>query len=433
MKLRLSFSRKIRLFVFIMVIAIISSLSAIFYSYLMYSIKNSFFGVTSGFAYYLMQTNDISGAISNQTLPEMEKKIASNLELQEEILYVALITNSGEVVLDTTGGDIKTIYQERSELPWIDKQGKESFFFIKEIILRNKKFAVANVSLPIYQKGKIWGVGIVGISANYLYQYALPNAITFTLLLFLVFLVITVVSLWLLLKSLFKPIRDLIEATESIFEQNFEVEVPVTGHDEIGILANSFNRLIAYLKDFISRLQGETAADPVTGCYVESFFKKQLSLELQRSRRFGDPLCVGWIEVNDFTDRYASNNKDMYNELLFRFAELMRKSTRQIDVLAHSSGYRFGIILPKSHVDGALVVLERLNSLCAKTKLDLEGALTLFSFSFRYGMVSFSAESDHMATTAEGVLTQAEQALPPDTPEGRRQVGHILEFQVTTI
>lgn len=430
MKGHLSFTHKIQLFVFIMLTAIIFSLSAAFFSYLLYSIKNSFFGVTTGFAYYLMKTNDISGAISKNTLPDMEKSIASDLEMQDEILYVALITNSGEVVLDTTGGDVRKLYQQHRNLPWVDKKGKESFFFIKRTHLRNKDFAVANVSLPIYSKGKVWGVGAVGISANYLFQYALPKAITFTILLFIIFLAITGVSLWLLLKSLFKPVRELTEATETIFEENFEVEVPVAGDDEIGLLANSFNRLVAYLKDFISRLQGEAANDPVTHCYNETFFLRQLGIELQRARRFGDPLCVGWIEINDFSNRYDADDKEMYNELLLRFAELLRKSTRQIDVLAHTQGNRFGMILPKSKVEGTLVVLERLERLAAKTKLDLEGAMTLFSFSFRYGIVSLSPEQEVGEVSANGILKQAEKALPPDTAEGRRTLGHIVEFEL---
>jgi len=59
---------------------------------------------------------------------------------------------------------------------------------------------------------------------------------------------IAIVSIFLLLKHLITPLRKLSRATEQVAAGNFDVHCPVTTADEPGILATSFNSMVAQLR-----------------------------------------------------------------------------------------------------------------------------------------------------------------------------------------
>ncbi len=428
MRKKISFSTKLQIFVLILAALIVGSISAVFSTYLIHSVKDAFFGVTSGFAYYILRSHDISGAISRQTLPVVEKKIAAHLELQEKILYVALINQQGEVLLDTTGGDVEKIYLSDQQNNWMIKDEKEKFFFLRGLQLREKHFDVANVILPIYFQGEIWGVGVVGVSADYLFKYALPRAAVFVVILFVVFLSLSAVASIALIRFLFKPVRELSEGAERIFEQDFETEVPSYGDDEIGKLAETFNRLMSYLKDFISRLQGQALLDPLTNCYREDFFNKQLSIELERSERFHDSLCAGWVMIcgfSELTDKYGTV---IGEQLIKAFAEILRKSTRHIDVLAHSGDGNFGLILPKTDSEGALVVIERILLAIQRISYQDDTGRTVGHLGVNYSLVSYAMEENVSRPSSQDFLKQSRMSLDSVREQGPNR-GSITNYK----
>jgi diguanylate cyclase (GGDEF)-like protein len=414
-----SFSAKLQTYVFILVTVLVAGLSGVFLNYLLYTVKDSFVGVTTGFAYYILRSHDIAKAIHDNTIPQIEKEISANMELQENILYVALIDANGKLVLDTTGGDVDKIYHGDKVNNWVLRSEKERFFYLRNVHLRNKSFDVANVILPVFSEGKVWGGGIVGVSANYLFRYALPRAAVFIAFLFFGFTSLSALVFFILIKVLLKPVRALIEGAEGIFDQNFETEVPVYGDDDLGKLAEIFNRLMSYLKDMISRLQGQSMLDPVTGCYREQFFRKQLTVELERTQRFRDPLCSGWIDLGVMFRNPQEASPAVGEQALKLFAEVLKKCTRHIDVLSRAEqAQRFGLIFPNTNLEGSEVVFNRLREAVAKNELRDEGGRLLATLSFSYGLVFIDPEQEAVAINAEGLLKRAETVLANARSQG---------------
>jgi diguanylate cyclase (GGDEF)-like protein len=406
-----SFSAKLQTYVFILVTVVVAGLSSVFLNYLLYSVKDSFVGVTTGFAYYILRSHDISKAIHDQTIPQVEKEIAANMELQENILYVALIDREGKVVLDTTGGDVEKIFRADKKNNWVLKNDKERFFYLRNVRLRNKSFDVATIIMPVFLEGKVWGGGVVGVSANYLFRYALPRAAVFIAFLFFGFSLLSALVFFVLIRMLLKPVRALIEGAEDIFQQNFEAEVPVYGDDELGRLAEIFNRLMSYLKDMVSRLQGQSMLDPLTGCYREMFFRKQFTVELERAQRFRDPLCSGWIDLGVVLRAQQETNPGITDQALKLFAEILKKCTRHIDVVARAEQLRFGLIFPNTNMDGAEVVFNRLREAMGKTELRNETGRPVAALTFTYGLVFLDSEQEAITVNAEALLKRAESVL----------------------
>src|SRR3990172_4776738 len=71
-----------------------------------------------------------------------------------------------------------------------------------------------------------------------------PLKFSFSLTLSLVALLTMLVALWAAIFSarrVVAPIRDLAEATRAVADGDYRKQLPVTSHDEIGVLVQSFN------------------------------------------------------------------------------------------------------------------------------------------------------------------------------------------------
>jgi two-component system nitrogen regulation sensor histidine kinase NtrY len=107
----------------------------------------------------------------------------------------------------------------------------------------------------------------------------MKNPITtgYILTLFLITMVIVFLAIWFgvyLARSLTIPIQELAEATREVAEGNLDVHLGETGHDEIGMLITSFNRMTQDLREnrlALQRTSGEM---------------QRSNLELEQRRRY---------------------------------------------------------------------------------------------------------------------------------------------------
>ena len=111
--------------------------------------------------------------------------------------------------------------------------------------------------------------------------------------------------------------------------------------------------------------QATAFVDELTGLRNYRLFKEHLALELQRSRRYGAPLCLVMIDVDHFKFYNDRNGHVAANDALVAFAELLRSSLRSVDLPARFGGEEFAIILPATPKVGANLVAERIRSLVA--------------------------------------------------------------------
>jgi two-component system, cell cycle response regulator len=122
------------------------------------------------------------------------------------------------------------------------------------------------------------------------------------------------------------------------------------------------------LRSAKGQLEKLSVTDGLTGLYNHRHFQERLAEELRRSQRYADPVSLMMLDLDHFkavNDRYGHPFGD---RVLRDTAELLRSSVRDPDICARYGGEEFAIILPKTHVQGALAVAERIfRSLRAKT------------------------------------------------------------------
>jgi diguanylate cyclase (GGDEF)-like protein len=114
------------------------------------------------------------------------------------------------------------------------------------------------------------------------------------------------------------------------------------------------------LKDMQHRLEEQSITDALTGLKNRRFFDERLHEEFRRAQRYGDYLALIMVDLDHFkqvNDRFGHQAGDA---VLHEAAALIRASLRDPDICARYGGEEFAVILPKTHMSGALAVAERI-------------------------------------------------------------------------
>ncbi len=124
-----------------------------------------------------------------------------------------------------------------------------------------------------------------------------------------------------------------------------------------------------------SGLELLATTDGLTGLHNHRYFYDRLAQEVARAHRYGLPLSLLMIDIDDFklyNDRFGHRAGDA---LLRGLAALLRSHTRQqIDLVARYGGEEFAIILPSTGAAAAAKAGERLRDETAGQGIESQGA-----------------------------------------------------------
>ncbi|MET0534099.1 MAG: diguanylate cyclase, partial [Steroidobacter sp.] len=111
--------------------------------------------------------------------------------------------------------------------------------------------------------------------------------------------------------------------------------------------------------------------DVLTGAYSRRYLERQLSLELERTRRFAHPLTVLLVDIDHFkrvNDRYGhAVGDEVLRSTYRRMRELL---PRACDWIGRYGGEEFLIALLDTDLRGAEVVAQRLNAGVAQSPIE---------------------------------------------------------------
>jgi diguanylate cyclase (GGDEF)-like protein len=172
----------------------------------------------------------------------------------------------------------------------------------------------------------------------------------------------------------------------------------------------------------VRRLQADNArllelstTDGLTQIANHRAFQDRLRDEFRRAQRYDDPLALILIDLDHFkrvNDQYGHQAGD---EVLRGFSGVLREAVRETDFVARYGGEEFAVLLPKTHLAGALTVAERI---CSGLK-----ALRVGPWAIRvtasFGVSSFPGRQ---VNTSEQLVKTADDALFRSKHEGRDKI-----------
>ncbi len=106
-------------------------------------------------------------------------------------------------------------------------------------------------------------------------------------------------------------------------------------------------------------VERQAVTDELTGLSNRRRFQEALASEVERSRRFQQPVGLVMLDIDDFksvNDTYGHQAGDV---VLREIARVLRASSREIDEPARYGGEELAVVLPGTDLDGAYLLAER--------------------------------------------------------------------------
>lgn len=163
-------------------------------------------------------------------------------------------------------------------------------------------------------------------------------------------------------------------------------------------------------------VEQQAITDHLTGLANRRRFSESLSLEVSRAERFGGSLALVLADLDDFkrvNDRFGHQVGD---EVLRRFADLMRETVREFDLTVRYGGEEFALLLPETGLEGGVRLADRLADALRRTRFTTRAG-DEFSVTSSFGVVAFPA-----AGSAEQLMLGADAALYEAKKAGKNRV-----------
>ncbi len=201
------------------------------------------------------------------------------------------------------------------------------------------------------------------------------------------------------------------------------VVVPATA---VGPEPEAAARLSARLGEAAARLAGAIAApgdyeravlDPVTGVYSARHMRNRLAEAASQSRRYGEPLSLVVLDVDQFKMLNATFGAAAGDRLLRDVATLVRQNVRDADGVYRCGADSLAVVLPNIEGDRARAVAERLCRIVRESRFRADDGSQLLAT-----VSAGVAEFDEDMRGTEPLVERAEEALGKAKEGGRDRV-----------
>jgi diguanylate cyclase (GGDEF)-like protein len=156
--------------------------------------------------------------------------------------------------------------------------------------------------------------------------------------------------------------------------------------------------------------------DSLTGINNRRFFMQLISDEVERTRRYGHPLSLLALDIDNLKEINDMYGHDVGDELLRSFSNHCKSNLRPSDKLARLGGDEFAALLIQTDENTAQIIAERLRGTVEGMEIQINNHKIKTSVSI--GLVT--ATDDIL--TVEELLNKADEALYQAKNRGRNQV-----------
>jgi diguanylate cyclase (GGDEF)-like protein len=183
---------------------------------------------------------------------------------------------------------------------------------------------------------------------------------------------------------------------------------------------------ITQLETKQAELERQALSDSVTELPNHRALITRLTEEVERARRFKQPLSVCFVDVDAFKQINDTHGHQIGDDVLREIGSMLRANARQIDIVGRYGGEEFVILLPGTWTDDALIFGERLREAIAITTIrpqpDVDVRLSV--------SVGVAGLPEH-ASDRDSLLKRADDAVYVAKRSGRNQV-HLFNPDIAT-
>jgi diguanylate cyclase (GGDEF)-like protein len=212
-----------------------------------------------------------------------------------------------------------------------------------------------------------------------------------------------------------EPVGAISRAMQNYTTENYEPDLPEGYNDEIGELMANTQGALKKLHSMIHSMHELSIRDELTGLYNRRFFVEQAEQLLSRAHRYGEPLTLIFIDMDNFKQINDHFSHLVGDQTLRQVADLMSDTARGSDLTARLGGDEFVIVFPNTPISRATHLCERLRA--NVEKFDWTPLLGSMVPTMSIGVAEAQKDDN-----VEMLIDRADANLHKAKKEGRNQV-----------
>ena len=174
---------------------------------------------------------------------------------------------------------------------------------------------------------------------------------------------------------------------------------------------------ITEIKRREAALYHRATRDALTGLFNRGHFTELATQELERARRFSEPLTVALMDLDHFKRVNDTHGHDAGDQTLMQFAGLCQEHARKIDLVGRLGGEEFVMLLPRANKEPAFEILQRLRLAVMEARCTSSAGVT-YGYTVSMGLASLRSHTRDLRE----LLRNADAALYKAKREGRNRV-----------
>mgnify|MGYP001236297874 CR=1 FL=1 len=166
-----------------------------------------------------------------------------------------------------------------------------------------------------------------------------------------------------------------------------------------------------------ARLYEMATTDMMTRLKIHHYFQTILMDEMKRSAKYDRPLSLILGDIDNFKSFNDTYGHLAGDEVLRKVASVFRDNIRLIDVAARYGGEEFAVILPRTDINEAIIVAERIRT--SIESLDVLFNDRSLKVTISIGVTQFDSSIDR---NRQDLIERADKALYVSKREGKNIV-----------
>ncbi len=196
-------------------------------------------------------------------------------------------------------------------------------------------------------------------------------------------------------------------------------------HMTLDAVRSATGEIISYIEVFHDiteqkrredRLYQRATRDALTGLFNRGHFTEMATLEIERARRFAEPLSVALLDIDHFKKINDTYGHDVGDKAIVALAQTAAKNIRKIDFIGRIGGEEFAIVLPRCNKEPGVESMQRLRLCIADQRVHVLEKDIHFTVSI--GVATLRSTTKDLAE----LLRNADAALYKAKREGRNRV-----------
>ena len=176
----------------------------------------------------------------------------------------------------------------------------------------------------------------------------------------------------------------LAESFENLSKNDLDFLYQLSKKDraKVAEVFNQKNKIADARGEGIKNMAEKVLIDGLTGIDNRKSFDKKIKEEVARAERYKIPLSLIFADIDFFKKVNDTFGHPAADEVLKKFAAVLKKGVRKIDFPARFGGDEFVVILPETDLAGAVAAAEKLRAAVEKMEIKFKNQEIKITASF---------------------------------------------------